>query len=88
MWLFITLLVWDVCYGGVPDAQVSLIVDWNTPSTTLHTEPSIQVVSHHLLMKGSPIASRAWASTAELKARNARFAGWFPYARAGNELNL
>ena len=63
--------------------SASVVVDWATPAGSLRVEPSIQVVSQHLLMRGSPIHDAAFATLAQLGARHVRFVPWIPYPRAG-----
>ena len=53
------------------------------PNPTLRCEPSIQVVSQHLLFAGSPIYAAAWATLAQLSARLVRFVPWIPYPATG-----
>lgn len=61
-------------------------VAWSASTAPLLAEPSIQVVTQHFLLKNTStpaVYSNSWAAVNELQVRNARFAAWFPYARAG-----
>jgi hypothetical protein len=53
------------------------------PLGPLRTEPSLQVVSQHLLFRGSPIAEAAWATLKAVGANNIRWVPWIPYPATG-----
>jgi len=73
------------------NSSVSVSVQWATVTGPVLAEPSVQVVSQHLLLRSqagelsseNSIYTNSWAAVADLGVRNARFAGWFPYAKAG-----
>ena len=67
----------------LPPYTAAVAVDWTTTQSTMKLEPSLQVVSHHLLWRDSPIHDQSWASLRMLNVTNARLATWFPYPKAG-----
>lgn len=75
----------DAALPPPPNVTVSVTVQWGAaPASRFQTEPSMQVVAQHFLFASSPNASiytQSWATAAELQARRARFATWFPYAK-------
>lgn len=68
----------------VSNYTAKISVTWATPAAApLRIEPSVQVVSQHLLWRDSPIHDASFASLASLGARNVRFVPWIPYPAYG-----
>ena len=63
--------------------SATVTIDWSQSLGALRTEPSLQVVSQHLLFRDSPIAATAWDTLRQVGARNIRFVPWIPYCQYG-----
>jgi hypothetical protein len=64
--------------------SATLTVAWAAPNPLpLLIEPSVQVVSQHLLYRDSPIHDQSFATLKQLGARNIRFVPWIPYPAYG-----
>ena len=61
----------------------TITIDYTRPLGPLRTEPSLQVVSQHLLFRDSPVASTAWEAVRSVGARHVRFVPWIPYPQYG-----
>jgi hypothetical protein len=61
----------------------SVSVDFASVTSSVIASASVQVVSQHALWRTSPIASTAWATFAQLGAKNVRWVPWVPYAQHG-----
>lgn len=59
-------------------AVVHVAVDWSNTTGRLETHPSLQVVSHALLMRDSPIHDVCFAMLARLNASYVRYVPWQP----------
>ena len=67
----------------LPNFTAAVAVDFGAALGPVRVEPSVQVVSQHLLFRDSPIHDASFATLQQLGARNVRFVPWVPYAIAG-----
>jgi hypothetical protein len=67
-----------------PNFTAAVTVDFAAPTgATMRVAPSIQVVSQARLFRGAAQHDQAWATLAQLGARNVRFVPWLMYGAAG-----
>lgn len=68
----------------LPNFTAAVTVDFAAPTgATLKVAPSVQVVSQARLFRDAPQHDQAWATLAQLGARNVRFVPWIMYGAVG-----
>jgi len=63
----------------ISSASVITVIDWASSGFTVATHASLQVVSHRLLQRDSPIHDASFGLLRDLKPHLARYVPWFTH---------